>query len=189
MSKRHQLTAAQWRIISYLYEPEQFGRRISPTLALIINKQSVDRSDVIEVAERGLVQARLGGEECAHALLKKLPDRAIRLRLTKSGIYRASTDPQLAVMRALRHSARGQFTLWDLMYRLEHVPHCPTPAPGKIPPRITFGELADMAGRFLFETFLVDDGIPVSDIRDVQTIPGLAYAVQTKLGASYVAHP
>ncbi|WP_067502214.1 hypothetical protein [Actinoplanes sp. TFC3] len=187
MSKRHQLTAAQWRIISYLYHPDQLARRTAPSLAVVIDKQAVDRGDVVEVVERGLVQARVGGEECAHALLKKLPDRAIRLRLSKSGTYHAGTDPQHAVMSALRSTTPGQFTLWDLMYRLEHVPHCPKPAPGMIPPRITFGELAEMAERFLFDTFLVDDDIPVT-IREVQTIPGLAYAKQTKTGASYVAY-
>jgi hypothetical protein len=182
---RHQLSAEQWRVISYLYHPDQYSKRVSPPLALVLDKQDVDRDAVIEVAERGLVQARVGGEECPLGPLKKLPAKAIRLRLTRSGAYLAGNDPQHAVMCALRQPHR--FTLWDLMYRL-HVRHVPAPAPGMVPPRITFAELSDMADRWLFETFLIEDDIPVKRISDVQSIPGLAYARQTKTGASYVAY-
>ncbi|MEU8609361.1 hypothetical protein AB0C29_15295 [Actinoplanes sp. NPDC048791] len=182
---KHQLSAEQWRVISYLYHPDQLAKRLSPTLAVVLDKQGVDRDAVIEVAERGLVQARVGGEECTRGPLKTLPAKAIRLRLTRAGIYLAGNDPQHAVMLALRQPHR--FTLWDLMYRL-HVRQVPTPAPGTVPPRITFAELSDMADRWLFETFLIEEDIPVKRLSDVQSIPGLAYARQTKTGASYVAY-
>jgi hypothetical protein len=180
---RCHLSAAQWRVISYLYHPDQLSRRTSPSLATVTVKQAVDRDDVVEVVERGLVQARVGGEECPRGPLKTLPPKAVRLRLTRSGIYRASNDPQHAVMCALRTPHR--FTLWDLMYRL----HVRQPAGSKpLAPKVTFGELCEMADRYLFETFLVEGDIPVRKIRDVATIPGLAYAQQTKLGRTYVAY-
>ena len=181
MGKR-QLTAEQWRVISYLYHPDQLSRRTSPSLAVIINKQAVDRDDVVEVVERGLVQARVGGEECTRGPLKRLPEKAIRLRLTKAGIYHAHTDPQHLVMCALRTT--GQFTLWNLMYRF-NVQLQPGAKP--LAPTIGFGELCEMADRLLFTTLLLDGDIPV-DIREVEKIPGLAYARQTKKGASYAAY-
>jgi len=182
VSKR-QLTAGQWRVVSYLYHPDLLNRRLSPTLAQVIDKQDVDRDDVIEVVERGYVQPRVGGEECGRNPLKQLPAKAVRLRLTRSGLYHAGQDPQHAVMCALRTGQR--FTLWDLMYRLD----VKQPQGSlSLAPRITFDELFDMADRFLFDAFLADDDTKVYDIRKVSTIPGLVYAKQTKLGASYAAY-
>jgi hypothetical protein len=183
--RRHRLSAGQWRVISYLHHPDQYSKRVSPPLAEVLDKQAVDRSDVIEVVERGLVQARVGGEECPLGPLKRLPAKAIRLRVTRSGAYLAVNDPQHAVMCALRTGQR--FTLWDLMYRL-HVRHVPTPAPGMIPPRITFAELTEMADQSLFEAFLIEADTPIRSLRDVATMPGLAYARQTRFGASHVAY-
>jgi hypothetical protein len=180
---RHALTAEQWRIVSYLYHPDQLARRVSPALSTVIRTQAVARDSVIEVVERGLVQARVGGEECARGPLQKLSETAIRLRLTRSGIYHAGNDPQHAVMCALRFTG-VRYTLWDLMYRL----NVPQPRGSKrLAPKVTYGELCEMADRHLFTTFLAATDTWVA-IQDVKTIPGLVYATQTGIGKSYVAY-
>jgi hypothetical protein len=168
VSKR-QLTAEQWRVISYLYHPDQLSKRLSPSLAVVLDKQDVDRDAVIEVVERGLVQARVGGEECTRGPLKRLPETAIRLRLTKAGIYHVSHDPQHLVMCALRQS---EFNLSGLLHL--HKP-------------VTFGELCEMADRNLLDTYLTHTDIEVP-IRDVRDSPGLACARLTTRGRTFVAY-
>jgi hypothetical protein len=133
---RHALTAEQWRIVSYLYHPDQLARRVSPALSTVIRTQAVARDSVIEVVERGLVQARVGGEECARGPLQKLSE------------------------------TRGS---------------------KRLAPKVTYGELCEMADRHLFTTFLAATDTWVA-IQDVKTIPGLVYATQTGIGKSYVAY-
>jgi hypothetical protein len=169
-----QLSAEQWRVVSYLYHPDQLSRRTSPSLATVINKQAVERDDVVEVVERGLVQGRVGGEECTRGPLKRLPEKAIRLRLTRAGIYRSHHDPQHLVLCAVR-ALRGdrEFTLDDLMQR-------PTV-------KVTFGELCEIADKGLITTHLIgtDIEVPIADVRDE---PHLAYARLMPRGRTFVAY-
>lgn len=173
MGKR-QLTAEQWRVISYLYHPDQLSRRTAPSLAAVIDKQAVTREDVIEVVERGLVQGRVGGEECTRGPLKRLPEKAIRLRLTRAGMYHASHDPQHLVLCALRAIGGNGWPLDMLMGRL----------PGK---PISFGELYEMADRGLIATFLIDVDREIR-ISHVRNCPELAYAQATSRGRTFVAY-
>ena len=166
-----QLSAAQWRAISYLYHPDQLSRRTSPSMVDVIGKQAVDREDVVEVVERGLVQGRVGGEECTRGPLKRLPAKAIRLRLTRAGIYRASHDPQHLVLCALR--ALGAEQLDFLMRRLAA--------------KVTFGELCEIADKGLVDTYLYGPDVEVP-IRDVRENPSLAYARMTERGRTFVAY-
>ena len=170
MGKR-QLTAEQWRVISYLYHPDQLSRRTSPSLATVIDKQAVTRDDVIEVVERGLVQARAGGEECTRGPLKRMPETAIRLRLTKAGIYHAHHDPQHLVMCALR--AHDTLTVYTLLRGLAQ--------------SISFGELCAMADKALIQIFWTDTDTDVP-IRDVRTCPSFVSAWQTPRGRTFVAY-
>lgn len=168
-----QLSAEQWRVISYLYHPDQLSRRNSPSLADVIAKQAVDREDVVEVVERGLVQGRVAGEECTRGPLKRLPEKAIRLRMTKAGIYRASHDPQHLVLCALR--AYGHSLALDFLMR-------------RLAAKVTFGELCEVAEKGLISTHLIgDDDIEVP-IRDVRETPNLAVACLTGRGKTFVAY-
>jgi hypothetical protein len=171
VSNQH-LTAAQWRVISYLYHPDQLSRRTSPTLADVIRKQAVDRADVVEVVERGLVQARVGGEECTRGPLNRLPEKVIRLRLTRAGIYRASHDPQHLVLCTLR--AGGAERLDFLMRRRRAV-------------KVSFGELCDIAERGLIGTYVLGTDIEVP-IREMRDCPTHAHALMTGRGRTFVAY-
>lgn len=165
------LSAGQWRVISYLHHPDQLGSRTSPTLTAVMTKQAIDRGDVVEVVERGLVQARVGGEECTHAALKRLPEKPIRLRLTNAGIYRAGHDPQHLVLCALRnHAVAG---LNDLMHLLAE--------------QVSFGELCEIAEKHLINTYLYGTDVEVP-IRDMRDSPDLAHARLTLRGRTFVAY-
>ncbi|MEV7624260.1 hypothetical protein [Actinoplanes sp. NPDC089786] len=159
-------------MISYLYHPDQLSRRTSPSLATVIQKQDVDRDDVIEVIERGLVQGRVGGEECTRGPLKRLPEKAIRLRLTKAGIYRAHTDPQHLVLCALR--AYGYSLHLDFLMN-------------RLTAKVTFGELCEIADRGLISTHLLGDDIEVP-IADMRETPSLAVACLTGRGKTFAAY-
>jgi len=167
-----QLSAEQWRVISYLYHPDQLSRRTSPSLADVIAKQAVDREDVIEVVERGLVQGRVGGEECTRGPLKRLPEKAIRLRMTKAGIYRASHDPQHLVLCALRGYGYSLY-LDFLMHRLAE--------------KVTFGQLCEIADKGLITAHLLGDDIEVP-IRSMHDNPRGAVACLTGRGKTFVAY-
>jgi hypothetical protein len=163
------LTAEQWRVLSYLYHPDQLGKRVSPSLATVLHSQHADRDAVVDLVERGLVQARVRGDECTRGPLKRLPERAIRLRLTRAGIYHASNDAMHLVMCALRHP--NMFTLDYLMRRLARP--------------VTFNELCDLADDALITVLINGEDIEVP-IRDVRECPELAYAVPTAHGRTYV---
>jgi hypothetical protein len=168
---KHQLTAPQWRVVSYLYHPDQLAKRVSPSLAEVLHKQHADRDAVVDLVERGLVQARVGGEECTRGPLKRLPEKAIRLRLTKAGIYLASHDAMHLVMCAVRPP--NSFSLAALMHRLARP--------------VSFDELCDLADRNLMFVSLRDNDIEVP-IRDVRECPELAYATQTATGRTFIAY-
>jgi hypothetical protein len=171
---KRQLTAEQWRVISYLYHPDQLSRRTAPSLAAVIDKQAVTREDVIEVVERGLVQARVGGEECTRGPLKRLPEPRIRLRLTRAGIYHAGHDAQHLVLCVLRAAVHADtFTIDALMHRL-YKP-------------VSFDELCDMQRRHLLDTFLIglDTEVPIGQVRGC---PEIAYARWTERGRTFVAY-
>ncbi|WP_436528606.1 hypothetical protein [Actinoplanes sp. HUAS TT8] len=173
MSQRH-LTAEQWRVISYLYHPDQLSRRTSPTLATVIASQTVDRDDVVEVVERGLVQARVAGEECTRGPLQRLPETRIRLRLTQAGIYHASHNPQHLILCALRAGLGKLVSLGRLANRLPNRP-------------VSYGELYDQAERGLFTVHLTDGDIEIP-IDDVAECLDLVYAQITERGKTFVAY-
>ncbi|OJF10059.1 hypothetical protein [Couchioplanes caeruleus] len=165
------LSAEQWRVISYLYHPDQLSRRTSPSLADVMTKQAVARDDVVEVVERGLVQSRVGGEECTRGPLKRLPEKAIRLRLTRAGIYRAHHDPQHLVLCALR--VHRTLSLDFLMHRLA------TP--------VSHDELCDIANNGLITAYALGTDIEVS-VSQMWDCPSHAHALMTKHGRAFLAY-
>ncbi|MBB4761402.1 hypothetical protein ACFQFC_35150 [Amorphoplanes digitatis] len=147
------------------------SRRRDPSMAVICMKQDVDRDAIVEVVDRGLVHARLDGDEVPLEAVRRLPDKAIRLRITKAGMYHASHDPIHLVMCALRTHA--DLTLLTLLR-------------GLVSP-VSFGELCELADRHLFDTYLLgtDTEIPIREMRD---LPLFAYARQTARGRTYAAN-
>lgn len=173
MSKRHQLSADSWRVIGHLFDPtlvSPYPRRRDPSMATVCKKQDATRESVIDVVDRGLVHARLDGNEIPLEGVRRLPEKAIRLRITKAGMYHASHDPTHLVMCALRTYA--DLTLYTLLRGLASP--------------IGFGELCELADRHLFGTYLVgaDTEIPIRQMRDM---PSFAYARQTAVGRAYAA--
>ena len=175
VSKAHQLSADSWRVIGHLYDPSLINpgsRRRDPSMQVICKTQDVTRDAVVDVVERGLVRARLGlgGDDAPLEAVRRLPDSAIRLRITKAGMYHASHDPTHLVMCALR---RGELTLFTLLRGLANP--------------VGFGELCELADRHLFDTYLLgtDAEIPIRQVRDLSSF---AYARQTAVGRAYAAN-
>lgn len=174
MSNRHQLGAEHWRVIGHLYDPaliSPYSRRRDPSVATVCKKQDVTREAVVEVVERGLVHARLNGDEIPLDGVRRLPEKVIRLRITKAGMYHASHDPIHLVTCALRDYI--ELSLATLLR-------------GLVNP-VGFGELCELADRHLFDTYLAgtDTEIPIRDMRDM---PLSAYARQTARGRTFAAN-
>ncbi|WP_250000275.1 hypothetical protein [Actinoplanes sp. M2I2] len=175
MSKTHQLAADSWRVIGHLYNPSltsPYSRRRDPSMATVCKKQDAIRESVVNVVDRGFVHARLDGNELPLDGVRRLPEKAIRLRITQAGVYHASHDPTHLVMCALRDNA--ELTLFTLLRGLAHP--------------VGFGELCELADRHLFDTYLLgtDTEIPIRQMRDM---PSFAYARQTAAGRAYAAKP
>jgi hypothetical protein len=173
VGKTHQLAADSWRVIGHLYNPSltsPYSRRRDPSMATVCKKQDAIRESVIDVVDRGLVHARLDGNEIPLEGVRRLPEKAIRLRITKAGMYHASHDPISLVTCALRHV---EMTLFTLLRGLANP--------------VGFGELCELADRHLFDTYLIgtDTEIPIRQMRDMLSF---AYARQTALGRAYAAN-
>jgi hypothetical protein len=140
-------------------------------MAAVCKKQDAVRESVVDVVDRGLVHARLGGNELPLDGVRRLPEKAIRLRLTKAGIYHATHDPTHLVMCALRGNA--ELTVYDLMHRLANP--------------VGFGELCELADRHLFDTYLLGTDTEVP-IRQHGHESSFVYARQTAAGRAYAAN-
>ena len=176
MSKPHQLSAEQWRVIGHLYNPSLLSpasRRRDPSMATVCKRQDVNPGAVIEVVNRGLVHTVLEGTEVPLEAVRRLPDKAIRLRITQAGIYHASHDPQHVVLCALRGA--GVLSA----YALEHT----------LVMSISFGELCDIAERGLIATHLGNDGDTEVNLRDWSACSSFVYARLTRRGRTFIAYP
>lgn len=204
------LSAPAWRVLSYLYHPDQQGRRTGVSLRTVMSSQQTERDAALSVVERGLVEPRHLGQECTLSDFKKLGPESIRLRITRAGRYVASNDPQHRVMCALRAQPDG-LTVHNLMY-LQRASGDRRPS-FDLSPTINFSELAGMRERNLFEAYLIKGEhtdlpaewitgdaarrynnaatnhiVEVFKLADVHKIPGTVYVKPTRHGLSHVAY-
>ncbi|MDP9799021.1 hypothetical protein J2S43_007533 [Catenuloplanes nepalensis] len=100
------LQPSQWRVIDFLFR--NLNQRVSPSLKRLMKDQDVERPEIVDLVDRGLVEARFGGEPCVLiGPVKRAPEHQVRIKLSRAGFHRAHRDPLHLVLAPLGGGATG----------------------------------------------------------------------------------